>query len=418
MTLALTEPSPTGTAFSCTRSCTLCGSSLRIVLDLGRQPLANALLKSADEVAPVYPLRLGHCTGCGHLQLADTVPPAALFTDYVYRTGSSRPMVEHFGLLGQIIPTWMGGLNKLVVDVGSNDGTLLRALRGAEHKHAGGFKALGVDPSSVAREVPGTIAKFFSRATAAEILAEHGPAGCVVMANVLAHSPNPRDLLEGARDLLAYGGLLVIEVPYSGDFNYSQCYAEHFHYFTATVIERLLYETGFAVRRVQPLAVHGGTLRIFARRLATDPRDAHWKGRRAEVVFEGQDPDEWLGMLEMEDSLDWARRWGRLQEQAEIHRTRLRELCDGLCIGYGAPAKATVLLNWTGLHPTALYDTTPEKAGRFVPGVNVPILPMSEMPERARKVLLCCWNYAEDVLRRETRYAGRWVIPFPDLRIA
>jgi hypothetical protein len=123
-------------------------------------------------------------------------------------------------------------------------------------------------------------------------------------------------------------------------------------------------------------------------------------------------------MLEMEDSLDWPRRWGRLQEQAETHRTRLRELCDGPCIGYGAPAKATVMLNWAGLRPDALYDTTEEKWWKFVPGVNVPILPMDEMPDRARKVLLCAWNYAEDVLRRETRYQGRWVVPFPELRTA
>ncbi len=416
MTLALTEPSPTGTAFS-SPACTLCGSSLQIVLDLGRQPLANGLLDRPGEAA-TYPLRLGHCTGCGHLQLAETVPPEALFTDYVYRTGANRPMVEHFGLLGQVLPTWMGGLNRFVVEVGSNDGTLLRALGGAETKHCSGLKVLGVDPSSVARDVPGTIAKFFNRATAAEIMAEHGPAGAVVMANVLAHCPDPRELLEGARDLLPYGGLLVLEFPFAGAFTYDQAYHEHSHYFTATVIERLLYETGFAVRRVQPLAVHGGTLRIFARRLITDPRKANWKGRRAEIVFEGDSPNEWLGMLEMEDSLDWSRRWDRLQEQAEAHRTRLRELCEGECIGYGAPAKATVLLNWSGIRPTALYDTTPEKVGKWVPGVNVPIRPMNELPPAASKALLCCWNYAEDVLRREAGYAGRWVIPFPDLRTA
>ncbi|HEU4754563.1 MAG TPA: class I SAM-dependent methyltransferase, partial [Armatimonadota bacterium] len=303
----------------------LCGAPLRIVLDLGRQPLANALLRTAAEPSPTYPLRLGHC-GCGHLQLADRVPPRALFTDYVYRTGANRPMVEHFELLAQVLPVWMPQPRTWVCEVGSNDGTFLRALRGSETKHSpGGLKAVGVDPSSVAREVEGTVPKFFSAETAGELLAEHGPAGAVVMSNVLAHCPDPRVLLAGARDLLPYGGVLVIEVPWARHLTWDAIYHEHYSFWTATALERLLRTHGFHVERVQQLPIHGGSLRVFARRAIVEREaapPADWL--RGEVA--GGGCHAWSRLLLMERYLGDL--WSGLQERCEAHRRSLWELCD------------------------------------------------------------------------------------------
>lgn len=417
MTLALPEPLPqTEGAFSCAPVCTLCDTALRIVLDLGRQPLANALLSQPGN-APAFPLRLGHCPGCGHLQLADTVPPAELFTDYVYRTGASAPMVAHFELLAQILPAWMPTEKRYVCEVGSNDGTFLAALRGSSTKHTSGVKAIGVDPSSVARDVPGTITKFFNVETAREILAAHGPAGGVVMSNVLAHAEDPVALLEGARDLLPYGGILVVEVPYvvsmydAGDW--SGIYHEHAHFFSATVLDRMLRASGFVVERCQQMPVHGGTLRVFARRAVLGGREIVW--RRGEGPLPAgmfHRCATWDALLD--DEREHPRDWSAFERRTWGEVGRLRSLCAGKdVVGYGAPAKATVILGVAGIAPRFCTDTTADKQGKYLPVGGVPILHPEALDRcEPEAVLLLAHNYAAHIKAKEPRFADRWVVPF------
>lgn len=397
MTSALAEPLPTGAALSASDPrCVLCHTRLRVVLDLGLQPLANGLLDTPEQDAPWLPLRLASCSGCGHTQLAEFAQPEAMFGTYVYRTGASAPAVRHFTALADLIRQRIHGAAGWVCDVGSNDGTLLRALRGTRPT---GLKALGVDPSDVAQNVEGTVSAFFNRKTAANLLCDHGPARVVTLCNVLAHCPDPLALIEGARDLLPYGGLLVIEAPYVYDLvskcAYDTVYHEHFHYYSASVLQRLLTPNGFVVEKVERLPVHGGSLRVWARRVADVQRVCY------------VDPN-WTCLLEHERPIDWA----RFADQVREHDYRLRELCAGGCVGFGAPAKATVLLNHTGIRPVYVVDSTPEKQGRFIPGVRVPIRPEEELGDPER-ILLLAWNYADAILPRYPQFAGRWIVPFP-----
>jgi len=409
MTITASRPAPvTVPAFSTPGRCTLCcGSHIRCVLDLGEQPLANGLLSSAAEVAPRFPLRLGYCEGCGHVELMDRVPPEAMFGTYVYRTGASAPMVAHFTELAAQVSHRLSVVDPgWVCEIGSNDGTFLRALRGQGFAEE---EVIGVDPCSVARGEQFTVHRYFGTLVAEQLRDSYGPAACVVACNVLAHCPQPTALLKAAHGLLARNGLLVLEVPYLRDMvdslTWDQVYHEHHSVFSAQILARLLTVTGFVAEQVERLSVHGGSLRVWARAVSN--------------IQQHSPCPEWHALQEQEwrSPVDWE----RFGADVERHATRLRELCGGAerLIGYGAPAKATVLLNYAGIKPTALFDTTPEKAGRYVPGVNAPILPMDEIRDhRPDRALLLAWNYQDAILARETWLHGKWVIPFPVPRTA
>lgn len=365
--------------------CALCAGPLEPAFSLGCQPLANALLDHPDAEAPAYPLRIGACAWCRHAQLLETVPPEAMFGAYVYRTGASAPMRRHFAALAREIPAGP------VCDVGSNDGTFLAALRQRS------ISAYGVDPSEAASGVPYTIPAYFNYRTVEKILAVDGPVQVITLCNVLAHCPDPIGLLAAARKLLAPGGTVVVEVPYLADLlrtgAYETCYGEHAHHFSARAVQRACGATGFNAVRVQRLQVHGGSLRVW---LKQEPAAC----------------PAWERLLFRE--LDHPADWRRFSARAADHAYRLRELCEGKrIIGYGAPAKATVLLNYSGVRPEFIVDTTPGKQGKFIPGTGTPILPVSALegaePDR---VLLLAWNYARYIMQQEPRFRGRWIVPF------
>lgn len=377
--------------------CVLCGSGLAVVLDLGEQPLANGLLEQPDDPCARYPLQLAECSGCRHVQLAAGVPPEAMFSHYVYRTGASQTMVRHFAELSFALANRLPG-GARVFDVGSNDGTLLKQLRNGR-----GLSAWGVDPSDIAAEVPWTIRRFFTAQVARELVQGYGAADCVVIANCLAHVPDPAGMVAGAAHLLRHGGLLVLEVPYVRDLveqlAYPTIYHEHLSYWSAARLNALLVPVGFAVERVERLSVHHGSLRVWARRVA-DPQ-------RAPV------DSQWLALLQSETApIDWA----EFAERVRTHRGQLREACAGAerLVGYACPAKATVLLNYCDLHLDLISDTTPEKQGGYLPGLGTPIVPPSDLRDYAPdRVLLLAPNFTSEILAQEPGLAGRWIIPFP-----
>jgi SAM-dependent methyltransferase len=371
--------------------CALCEGHLHEVLNLGEQPLANGLLSSPDEVAPVYPLRLGECSGCRHVQLMDEVDPEAMFRQYVYRTGASAPAVRHFQDLAAAIRKHLHPSAR-VFEIGSGDGTLLTALRYRD------LAAVGVDPSSVASDVPETEPYFLDPQVAGHLVGRYGRAEAVVMANVLAHVSDPAGLVADAAELLNAGGLLVIEAPYLQDMvangDWSSCYAEHAGWFSFKSIAKILCSR-FVIERTEHLPVHGGSLRVWARKKPCPTSDAL--------------PDAYR--LFAEPRVDWERFSG----DVERHVAWLREVCDTpQLVGYGCPAKATVILNRTGIRPSFVTDTTEEKIGRWVPGVNVPIRHPNVLKDcDPTKVLLLAWNYREAIMGQEQRFAGKWIVPFP-----
>jgi SAM-dependent methyltransferase len=387
------------------KTCRACLSpDLIEVLNLGEMPPANSLLRPADLNKPEtrFPLSLRLCRKCGMVQLGHVVPASLLFRSYLFFTSSSDAMSDHFARLmsesaDQYVPP--GGL---VVEIGSNDGTALASLRRRD------VRVLGVDPArniavmAAARGVP-TVSEFFTEPLAREIARVAGKADLIVACNVLGHIDDLDEVCRGLRTLLAPSGALVLEVPYLGDLveraEYDTIYHEHLSYFAVRPLNTLLNRHGLKLARVEKFGVHGGTIRCTA---------VHGDGAEA--------ASSWIER-EMSQRLSEPQAFEPLARKVTGERAALRRTLADLAaagkkvIGYGAPAKGTVVLNYcqigTDLVP-AVIDSTPAKQGWHVPGTHQPILPPSAMEQLKPDVLLLlAWNHADEIKRRESAFVQR-----------
>ena len=404
-------------------SCRACGASgLVCILDLGLQPLANAFLKSpADFPAERrFPLALYFCPGCGLVQLIDVIDPEVLFGHYVYVTGTSETMAEHSRVYaGTVAELLRLGSTDLVVEIASNDGSLLTWFRQR------GSRVLGIEPArniaelARARGIP-TESIFFDEPQGKALRARHGPARAVLANNVLAHVDDPGGFLRGARDLLADDGLLCVEVPYLGEMlerlEYDTVYHEHLSYFSLGALLRLCEAAGLRVVRVDRLPVHGGSIRLYA----------------APVGRNASHDSEVLTQLAGEEraGLQEVGRLRRFGEEVARSRELLRDLLGRLTAqgrrlaAYGAPAKGNTLLNYCEIGVEQLpftVDQNPLKVGTFTPGMHLPVLPVSALLEQRRDaVVILAWNFAEEIMRQQSeflRQGGSFILPLPEPRI-
>ncbi len=418
---ASTRRAASAEPLSCRRGC---GShDLSLVLDLGQMPLVNAL--SADQgvaiAAPRFPLALVFCGGCSLVQLSHDVAPEALFSDYTYFSSYSETMLRHVERLTEELTAKRAlDKNSLVVEIASNDGYLLQYYR------AKGVPVLGIEPAhNVARvaieqrQIP-TIVEFFGVELAMR-LGCHGVLADVVHAhNTLAHTPHLAGFIHGLGKILRPEGVVCIEVPHVVSLVESSAfdtiYHEHYSYFSLTTIERLFAAEGLTVTRVEKHAIHGGSLRVYARLSARGVRaDASVAKLRAEEAAWGVDnPDTYRA----------------LAERAVAMRDGLRKLVKNArrrgkpIAAYGASAKGCVTLNFAQLGAddvAFVVDKSPHKQGRFVPGSGVPILAPEElvasMPELT---LLTTWNLREEILAQQSEYrrrGGRFVVPVPHVEV-
>ena len=399
--------------------CRGCGRlDVTTVLDLGRQPLANALL-SADELdqpEPRYPLRLVFCSGCSLLQLGETVSPEAMFRHYLYRSSTSDAFVGHArALAGRLVAEARVAPDGLVVELGSNDGYLLKAYVEA------GRRVIGVDPAAnLADEARSNgvavVSEFFSAAVAARIRDEHGPADIVHAHNVLAHVGNVQDVLAGVKALLSDGGVFVIETPSCRDLvdrlEFDTIYHEHVFYYSLTSLTGLLERNGLVAADVEHVPVHGGSLRVFAQVAGVAaPASPSVAAMLAEEQRIGLDGPEYYE--------SFAARVHALGD--ELRRTLAGLRADGQRVAaYGAAAKGTVLLNLFGLGPDDLdfvADRNELKQGRYMPGQHVPIVgPDALVAAMPDVVLLLSWNFADEILGQQAEYrrrGGRFLLPVP-----
>ncbi|HXA46506.1 MAG TPA: class I SAM-dependent methyltransferase, partial [Burkholderiaceae bacterium] len=270
--------------------CRLCGSTdFELVLPIRPSAIGDAFVPAdaLSEVQDLYPLATYLCLGCGHLQNLDIVDPEVLFRNYSYRTSSSTGLVSHFQ---QYAHSVIQGLNipagSLVVEIGSNDGSLLKAYK------ALGMQVQGVDPAqsiaaaASAEGVP-TIADFFSTNIARDIIAEKGHATLMCANNVFAHADNIEDIVKGIRSLLAPDGVFVFEVSYVLDMVdgmvFDTIYHEHLSHHSLTPLERFFNKLDMSLFDVQRVATKGGSIRGFAQPVSSGRRP---RTARLSAMFE------------------------------------------------------------------------------------------------------------------------------------
>ncbi len=400
-------------------TCRACGGTdLTKFLDLDEMPPANAFLSESELKLPEkkFPLAVYFCRGCSLVQLLDVVNPELLFKNYHYMTSASKPLAEHFRKMAvEIAEKFIETKNDLVVEIGSNDGILLEAVKDK-------CRILGIEPSeNLARiaeknGVP-TIKEFFSSNLAEKILGEHGGASVIVANNVMAHIDDMKDIFFGVKKLIRKNGIFVFEVHWLGNLigagGFDQIYHEHLCYWSLHSLKKFIESIGMKIFDVQKVPIHGESIRVFV--------SASRGEEKSVSVLLSEEKN--IGLNKEETFFAFAKRVEKNREEICSLLKKLKSEGKKI-IGYGAPAKGNTLLNYCGIGAETIdciTDSTPFKQGLFTPGMHIPIIgPEKPKDESPDFILLLAWNYADEILKKESllREAGvKFIIPVPQVKI-
>lgn len=412
-------------SYKCRSKCALCEAPenlLRGVLELAPTPPANEFVGVADLEFPqeLIPLSLLLCDRCGHLQLREIADPNRLFGSYVYVSGTSPVFVAHFARLAADLKARFGlQSNSFMLDVGSNDGTLLK-----QFQSLGMRNVLGVDPAAgIVKEankagVP-TIEGFFDGARARELRESRGPADLLCANNVFAHAEDLRGFAGAVRTLLSNDGVFVFEVSYLVDvvqkLLFDTIYHEHLAYHALTPLVRFFDSLGMRLFDAERVDTHGGSIRCFvSRREASHPKT----DRLGQLLdLEGE-----LRLFSTEVYAQFKQRivarGHQLRERLAVIRKQGQRVA-----GFGAPAKLTTLMYEFQLGKDSIdfiVDDSSWKQGRYTPGTHIPVLATSALYERHPEwCVVFAWNFADPIIKKHVDYTnagGRFIVPLPELR--
>jgi SAM-dependent methyltransferase len=406
------------THYKATR-CLLCGSGeLALALPLAHSAIGNDYFPEPQRQER-FALSLHLCRTCGNVQIEDVVNPDLLFRRYTYSTTSSLGLVEHFRqYAGEIAAAVQLPPRSLVVDIGSNDGSLLRAFRELSHRVVGVDPAVEIANRATASGVP-TIPEYFTPEVAARIRDEHGPAALVTANNVFAHSDTLPAMANAARDLLAPDGVFTFEVSYLLDIVqkmlFDTVYHEHLCYHSVKSLRAFFARHGLELIDVHRLSTKGGSLRGAAQLAA---------GKRPVSPAVGR-LIEWESLTRLHH-LDTFQALAQRIAVAKEQFLALLDRCRGsgkVVAGYGASPTVTTLIEQFEMASRLdfLVDDNPVKQHTVSPGHHLPVYPSSAIYEReADAVAILAWNYATPIMARHRRFAdagGRFLIPLPQLQV-
>lgn len=403
--------------------CRLCKSKKLVkVLDFGKTPPANSFLKKSqlNDKEDFFPLVVIFCTNCGQLQLSHVVSPEILFRDYVFVSSTSLVTVAHFEQYAKSVFSHLK-LQKgdFVVEIGSNDGVLLKPFKKL------GAKILGIDPAkNVARRATAegipTLPHFFTVTLAKEIVKKYGKAKVIAGNNVFAHVDDLDEIMSAVGQLLDYQGAFIIEAPYNIDLLaknlFDIIYHEHLSYLSVTPLNKFFKRFGMQIFHVVKTPVHGGSIRMYVKRIG-----AKYKVEGSVQKF--LDFEKRKKLREIDTYREFAKKIKR--NKIKLLRLLQKLKRDHKSIaGYGAPAKSTTLLHFFGIGKETLdfiVDDSPFKQGLFTPGKHIPVVaPKALYTEKPDYLLILAWNFADSIMHMHNAYkqnGGSFIIPVPTPKI-
>jgi hypothetical protein len=402
--------------------CQVCDSTdLKRVLFLGYLPPVNQMPKQGTTPAeqPAYPALLLRCPKCQLVQLGLTVDPAILFPpEYPYSSGTTKILRDNFAEL------YIDSQNvikltpqDLVVDVGSNDGTLLSNFKNPGHR------VMGVEPSDMGKVAQSkgidTHIAFFGPAAAAHVRKTAGPAKIVTATNVFAHIENVHEIVDSIITMLDDKGVFISEshylLPLIQTLQYDTIYHEHLRYYSLRSLIFLLESHGLQVVRVKRIPTHGGSIRVYSAKKGAYPVDPSVQAALDEESAFGLDKEATYAKFKTDVT----------QSKLDI-MAKLRELKGQgkKIVGIGAPSRASTLVSYLGIDDGVL-DAVLEvpgsyKIGKYMPGTLIPVVDegmlFTQQPDYA---MLLSWHIADELIPKlkAKGYKGKFIIPLPTVRI-
>jgi len=402
--------------------CQVCGSeNLELVIDLGHQPLCDSLLsvEQLDEPETSYPLRLHRCVDCSLAQIDYAVDGSTVYhREYPYRSGVTKELVEYqLASSGTTIEEFSIEPNSLVVDIGSNDGTLLSGF-----KHHG-MKVLGVEPTNIAKIANEagieTIQEFFTESVARDIVAEYGQASVVSSTNMFAHMTTLGEVTRGIQTLLKDGGIFVCEIHYLLEIirssQYDTIYHEHLRSYSLKSLVTFFNMYDLTLVDARQVNRYGGSLRVYVA-----------KGKNQQVRSSVAD----LLAREEEFGLYEAETYVKFRETAEKTRRDFVGLAHEAqakgqsFVGNSCPGRCSTLLNYCGIDRNLMHyiaeQPTSLKLGLHLPGQHIPIVDNQILiDEQPDYVALLAWHYAEPIIQqlRDRGLKSKLVMPLPEVAV-
>ncbi|HJS62523.1 MAG TPA: class I SAM-dependent methyltransferase [Pseudolabrys sp.] len=401
--------------------CQVCGHApLETVLSLGYMPPVNQMVPIGEvpRQLPWFPTTLLHCHKCELVQLGLAVDPVIIFPpEYPYTSGTTKLLRDNFADLQRESAAMLGLSGKdLVIDIGSNDGTLLSNFKN------GGQRVLGIEPTDVGdianqRGIP-TIKRYFGLDTARQVRREHGPASVVTAANCFAHMEDVHAIVDGIVELLKPDGVFISEshylIPLLDTLQYDTIYHEHLRYYSLSSLKYLLEMHDLEVFHARPIPSHGGSIRVYAARRGTHPVEASVRHILAE---------EPRGHA-------MTKRLAAFRNDVVLSKLKLLSMLGGLkekgarIAGISAPSRASTLVNYVGLDE-GLIDYVCEitgslKIGKYMPGTRIPVVDEARLfEEQPDCALILSWHIADELARKlkAKGFRGKLITPLPKPRV-
>ncbi|ALU91467.1 class I SAM-dependent methyltransferase [Herbaspirillum rubrisubalbicans] len=403
-------------------TCRACGShDLDLVFALKPTPIGDDYVtqERVGQTQPSYPIDLFMCGQCGLAQITDIIDPEILYNNYIYVTQSSVGLNSHFHAYAQsVVQRCKLAPGSRVMDLGSNDGTLLRSFQALGMDVLGVEFAAHIAQQATASGIP-TIGKFFERDLAKEILASQGPARVITANNVFANIDDLGSWVDGINTLLAEDGVFIFESYYLADLIenmvFDFLYHEHLSSFSVRPIQALFERVGLELTAIERVATKGGSLRYFVQR----PNGPIQKDGSVQQLL---DEEQSKGIYRKETYVAYAAKIDSLKQQT-LSFLRQAKAENKTVAGFGASITGTTLIYHfeLGQYLDYLVDDNQAKQGRYSPGWHLPVLPSSAIYERKPDyVLVLAWRFADPFIQKHQAYldqGGHFIVPVPTFRI-
>ncbi len=405
--------------------CRFCFKTLLTpIINLGYVPLAGGFLQSSHmfKKEKFYPLEISFCRNCYLVQSTNVIDKTILFKDYFYRSSAIKTLTEHFKSTALELASLINKKSQsLVVEIGCNDGTLIKQLLQKN------IPALGIDPATnivtplIEKGMP-IINDYFSEKLAQKIVKKYGKADAIFSSNTLAHIEDMHDIFSGIKTLLKKDGIIIFEVHYLGnllqEMQYDMIYHEHQYYYSFMTLQKFLKKYRLEIFDIQPLTIHAGSMRFYVK---NNESNAHAISQNARDLLK----KEKLAKLDTEETY--------LKFSEEIAKTKKDLLKvikaikkEGKTIaGYGASGRGTIIMNYCGLdaqHLEYVIDDSPAKQGAYMPSNHLKIIKSDILSTNKRPdyVILFAWSFYKEIKEKNKEYlkrGGKFIFPLPRVKI-